>query len=71
MDWLDDGPISGEDLMAEIVAFYPETLDYLAGIGMHCLSCSSSQLETLSEACHAHNLRPGPVVAELNRIVME
>ena len=34
MDWLDDGPISGEDLMAEIIEFYPETVEYLAGIGM-------------------------------------
>ena len=71
MDWLDDGPISGEDLMAEIIEFYPETVErYLQSLFAIAFA-KTAQLETLSEACHAHNLRPGPVVAELNRIVTE
>ena len=69
MDWLDDGPISGEDLMAEIVEFYPETLDYLAGIGMHCLGCPASRGESIEEACMVHGADADKLVDALNKAV--
>ena len=52
MDWLDndEGPIYQDDLIAEIVNLYPETVPYLASIGMHCIGCLSAQFETLQEA---------------------
>lgn len=66
-----DGPVSGDDLIGEIVTLYPETVDFLAEIGMHCIGCASSQFETLREACYVHHLRAGQVIRELNRIITE
>jgi hybrid cluster-associated redox disulfide protein len=71
MDWMDydEGPISSDDLVAEIVNLYPETVPYLQSLGMHCISCSSAQFETLQEACSVHGLKGWKVQEELNRIV--
>ena len=66
-----DGPVEMDDLVAEIVNLYPETIEYLQSIGMHCLSCASAQTETLWEACQVHGRRAAKVVDELNRIINE
>ena len=66
-----EGPVSGDDLIGEIVSMYPETVDFLAEIGMHCIGCASSQFETLYEACRVHRLKASKVIRELNRIITE
>ena len=73
MGLMDDyeGPVSGDDLIREIVSLYPETVDYLAECGMHCIGCASSQFETLYEACRVHHLRAAYVIRDLNRIITE
>ena len=71
MDWLDndEGPIFQDDLNAEIVNLYPETVPYLASIGMHCISCQSARFETLQEACSVHGVKCWKVLDQLNAIV--
>ena len=71
MDWLDndEGPIYQDDLIAEIVNLYPETVRSLASIGMHCIGCHSAQFETLQEACSVHGLKCWRVLDQLNAIV--
>lgn len=71
MDWMDydDGPISSDDLIAEIVNLYPETIPYLNSIGMHCIGCHSAQFESLHEACSVHGLKTWQVMEKLNAIV--
>lgn len=43
--------------------------EVLFGIGMHCLGCPSSQMETLAEAAMVHGLEPDELVARLNAVV--
>ncbi len=43
--------------------------EVLFGIGMHCLGCPSSQMETLEEAAMVHGLEPDELVARLNAVV--
>ncbi|MDY2960567.1 MAG: DUF1858 domain-containing protein [Hornefia sp.] len=62
-------PISGDDLICEIVNMYPETVDFLGQIGMHCIGCASSQFENLRQACRVHGLNAALVTQELNKIV--
>ena len=59
--------VNGDDFVSEIVSQYPEAAEILASLGMHCLGCPSAAFETLWEACRAHGLRLGPVIAALNR----
>ncbi len=38
----------------------------LMGIGMHCLGCPSSQMETIEEAAMVHGVDADTLVAQLN-----
>jgi len=38
----------------------------LLDIGMHCLGCPSSQMETIEEACQVHNTSVDALVDKLN-----
>lgn len=43
--------------------------EVLFGIGMHCLGCPSSQMETLAEAAMVHGIEPDELIARLNAVV--
>lgn len=58
--------IHGEMLVGEIVNQYPNLIDALLEVGMHCLGCPSSQMESLQDACMVHGLNPEEVIAMLN-----
>lgn len=68
---MDEGPISGSDLVLEVVNLYPEAEEFLQSIGMHCIGCAAAGGETLYEACRVHGLSGAKVVRELNRIITE
>ena len=38
----------------------------LLNIGMHCLGCPSSQMETIEEAAMVHGIEPDALVDEIN-----
>ena len=40
--------------------------EVLFGIGMHCLGCPSSQMETIEEAAMVHGIEPDSLVKEIN-----
>ena len=58
--------VDNSTLVGEIVNTYPEAIEILLGIGMHCLGCPASQMESLEDACAVHGLDVGPVVAAIN-----
>ena len=41
----------------------------LFGIGMHCLGCPSSQMETIEQAAMVHGIEPQELVDRLNDVV--
>ena len=52
--------------IGEILEIAPEKTDILIEIGMHCLGCPASQMETLEEACEVHGIDAEEVVKKLN-----
>ena len=58
--------ISSDMLVGQIVNEHPELIDTLLEVGMHCLGCPSSQMESLEDACMVHGLNPNAVLATLN-----
>ena len=58
--------ITEKTLVGEIVRDYPEAIEILLSIGMHCLGCPASQMESLEEACMVHGLEAAPVVDAIN-----
>lgn len=49
-----------------ILEVAPEKANILLEIGMHCLGCPASQMETLEEACNVHGIDVNEVVEKLN-----
>ncbi len=58
--------VTKETLIGEIVNKHPETVDILLSIGMHCLGCPASQMESLEEACAVHGIPAEQVVDAIN-----
>ena len=58
--------VNEKTLIGEIVRNYPEAIDVLMSIGMHCLGCPASQMESLEDACAVHGIDPAPVVEAIN-----
>ena len=58
--------VSGETLIGEIVSKYPETVDILMSVGMHCLGCPASRAESLQDACAVHGVDANQVVEAIN-----
>lgn len=52
--------------IGEILEKAPEKAEILLEIGMHCLGCPASQMETLEEACAVHGVDVEEVVKKLN-----
>ena len=45
---------------------FPESAPILMEIGMHCLGCPASQMETLEEAAMVHGIDCGLLVEKIN-----
>jgi len=52
--------------IGEILEKDPEKAEILLEIGMHCLGCPASQMETLEEACDVHGIDVNEVLEKLN-----
>ena len=52
--------------IGEILEKAPEKADILLEIGMHCLVCPASQMETLEEACDVHGIDVNEVLEKIN-----
>lgn len=52
--------------IGEILEKAPDKAEILLEIGMHCLGCPASQMETLEEACDVHGIDVEEVITKLN-----
>ena len=56
-----------DTLIGEILEKAPEKASILLEIGMHCIECPASQMETLEEACEVHGIDVNEVLEKLNK----
>jgi Domain of unknown function (DUF1858). len=63
--------VTGETLVGEIVSKYPESVEILLSIGMHCLGCPASRAESLADACAVHGMAVDEVVEAINNKIAE
>ena len=59
--------INKDTTIWEIIEKAPEKAEFLLEVGMHCLGCPASQMETLEEACAVHGIDVNEVVEKLNK----
>ena len=50
----------------ELMMMFPEAAPILMEIGMHCLGCPASQMETLEEAAMVHGIDSALLVEKIN-----
>lgn len=58
--------ITKDMTIGEVIALNPGLAPALAGGGMHCVGCPSSQAETLEEAAVVHGIEIDLLLARLN-----
>lgn len=64
--WIDE-----KTLIGQIVSEYPEAVDILFAVGMHCLGCPASQAESLEEACAVHGIDVQTIVEAINKRISD
>ena len=52
--------------IGELLNIFPDCAPILLEIGMHCLGCPSSQMETLEEAAMVHGIDADLLVEKIN-----
>ena len=61
--------VTPDTLIGDMVLFHPETAELLFSIGLHCLGCPPSGVETVSDAADVHGLDTEKLVSQLNDII--
>ena len=57
--------------IGELLQVAPQTAPVLMEVGMHCLGCPSSQMESLEEAAMVHGLDADVLVNQINDFLGE
>ena len=63
--------VTGETLVGEVVSKYPEAIEILLSIGMHCLGCPASRNESLQDTCAVHGIPAEQVIEAINEKIAE
>lgn len=61
--------VSKETLIGELLQIDEDIAPILFGIGMHCLGCPASQMESIEEAAMVHGINPDDLVDEINNFL--
>lgn len=58
--------VTKSTMIGELLQINENIAPVLLNIGMHCLGCPSSQMETIEEAAMVHGIDPEELVTEIN-----
>lgn len=58
--------VTGQTMIGELLQIDASIAPMLLNIGMHCLGCPSSQMETIEEAAMVHGMDPDALVSDIN-----
>ena len=61
--------VTKDTMIGDLLQIDQNVAPLLLNIGMHCLGCPSSQLETIEEAAMVHGLDPDDLVVEINTFI--
>ena len=63
------GRVTKDTMIGDLLQIDQNVAPLLLNIGMHCLGCPSSQMETIEEAAMVHGLDPDDLVVEFNTFI--
>ena len=58
--------VSKDTRIGELLEIFPESAPILMEIGMHCLGCPASQMESIEEAAMVHGIDSELLVEKIN-----
>lgn len=58
--------VTKSTMIGELLMIDENVAPILLEIGMHCLGCPSSQMETIEEAAMVHGIDPEALVGKIN-----
>lgn len=58
--------ITRDTMIGELLTLDKNVAPILLGIGMHCLGCPSSQMETIEQAAAVHGINPDELIQQIN-----
>lgn len=58
--------VTKSTMIGELLTIDEGVAPILLEIGMHCLGCPSSQMETIEEAAMVHGIEPDELVNKIN-----
>ena len=61
--------VNKSTMIGELLQIDQNIAPILLNIGMHCLGCPSSQMETIEEAAMVHGIDPDALVKEINLVL--
>ena len=61
--------VTKDTMIGDLLQIDQNVAPLLLNIGMHCLGCPSSQMETIEEAAMVHGIDPDDLVVEINTFI--
>lgn len=61
--------VTKDTMIGDLLQIDQNVAPLLLNIGMHCLGCPSSQMETIEEDAMVHGLDPDDLVDEINTFI--
>ena len=61
--------VTKDTMIGELLQIDANVAPMLLNIGMHCLGCPASQMETVGEAAMVHGYDPDELVEEINTFI--
>ena len=61
--------VTKDTMIGDLLQIDQNVAPLLLNIGMHCLGCPSSQMETIEEAAMVDGLDPDDLVVEINTFI--
>lgn len=61
--------VNKSTMIGELLQIDENVAPILLNIGMHCLGCPSSQMETIERAAMVHGIDPDMLVDEINNFL--
>ena len=61
--------VTKDTMIGDLLQIDQNVAPLLLNIGLHCLGCPSSQMETIEEAAMVHGLDPDDLVVEINTFI--
>ena len=61
--------VTKDTMIGDLLQIDQNVAPLLLNIGMHCLGCPSSQMETIEQAAMVHGRDPDDLVVEINTFI--